>query len=322
MRPQPWAWRWTRNGLVAGMAGWGLWKVPASKLWIASHSFKPGWVAGALLFSSIMLVVRCAKWHLLLSESQFTSGRREAARSLLGSYALGTISPGRLGDFARFAFVEEAMRGRVLLATFLDKAFDIWAVLSFAALSLFWLAPRPVALSVAALWLALLPLFGRFPAALQRFRRFPARRRNLLDQVSRASEMLRTVCARRYGLWALAAGAADLLTLFCLLHALRPVHPFVALATYPWLVIAGAFPISVGGLGPREVVSAMILPRFFVPVESAISISLLFYLLTVLLPAILGGVWYLARYLARPKAQAASVVPIAAEPAPATVGSG
>ena len=64
--------------------------------------------------------MRAYKWHLLLG----ATGKvrlRQSLRTLFAGFALGLITPGRLGELARGMFVREAERTHVTFLTVLDR---------------------------------------------------------------------------------------------------------------------------------------------------------------------------------------------------------
>ena len=165
-----------------------------------------------------------------------------------------------------------------------DKIFDVSAVLSFATVSLFFLVPHLVAGFAAAAWLGLILLCIRAPKMLPGQGALPAWLKRLHCLIQAGGR----VRGGRLGALTLCACALDLCTLFFLLQAFHGASFRVApLAVYPWLVIAGALPVSFGGLGPREGLSALLLPLFSISSHVAVSISLVFFAFTTALPAVL-----------------------------------
>lgn len=291
MRIQPVIWRHIRNIGAFAFVLWLAWKFYDKELWGAWGHVKAPWLACALASTLVTLMVRYAKWHWLLAEDRVPSGRAESARSLFGAYALASVTPGRLGDFGRCMFMGEGRRARTLLYTLVDKAFDLWAISSLAIASLFLFVSRGLALGATAAWLGLIPL-GIFASRwMLNEKRFSAR----LIRFQEIGRALWKVSARWFSGLAVLACLIDMLTLFSLLHAFHNAGFKVAFATYPWLMIAGSLPISIGGVGPREGLSALLLPLFSVPAAQAINVSLIFFALTAILPAIFGAGWMIVQ---------------------------
>lgn len=279
--------RWLQYALGLALLA-GVWySLHHKEPWSAWRHLKPAWLLGALLTTLTMLAVRVAKWRLLLREGRIPHGSLESARSLFGAYALASVTPGRLGDLSRCMFTSPGSRTGVLAYTVADKLFDVLSALSFAAVSLFFLVPHLVAALGVAAWAGLIFFCIRGPKLLSRQDALPPCLKRL-HNLAQAAGRIR--CGRLAAL-ALCAGSLDLCTLFFSLRAFHGASFAVALATYPWLVIAGGLPVSVGGLGPREGLCILLFPLFSIPSHVAVGVSLVFFAFTAVLPAALGAIW-------------------------------
>jgi uncharacterized membrane protein YbhN (UPF0104 family) len=101
------------------------------------------------------------------------------------------------------------------------------------------------------------------------------------------------------GFAALAVGAmaVELASFFFLLRAFAPTEFSTALATYPYIVLAGDIPVSFGGVGVRESAAAFLLSPYSVSSGAAVGASLVWFVFVVLAPAALGAVWLAAERL-------------------------
>ena len=76
-------------------------------------------------------------------------GGRQRPNKLLvtqspGRFALGLVTPGRLGELGRCVFVRQPERAQVALLTVFDRALDFWALLtSMGAAYSWWFPARP-----------------------------------------------------------------------------------------------------------------------------------------------------------------------------------
>ncbi|MGH9357117.1 MAG: lysylphosphatidylglycerol synthase transmembrane domain-containing protein [Terriglobia bacterium] len=279
--------RWLYHAAALALLA-GVWYTLCRRGPLSAWHLTPVWLLGALLTTSAMLAVRVEKWRLLLAEGRIPCSRFEPARSLLGAYALASITPGRLGDLSRCMFTSPGGRTRVLAYTVTDKLFDVFSALSFAALSLFFLVPYAVAALGVVAWLGLIVLLVRGPKLLAWQQVLPRRLKRLRELAQAAGQ----VRCGRFAALAVCAGALDLCTLFFLLSAFHATSFTVALAVYPWLIIAGGLPVSLGGLGPREGLCALLFPLFSVSSRVAVGVSLVFFAFTAVLPAALGALWF------------------------------
>jgi uncharacterized membrane protein YbhN (UPF0104 family) len=285
---------WVRIGVSAVAMGLLFWRVPADTLWLALRNFDVQELLPALSCVAAVLAVRAYKWHLLLGEGSVQAHSRDSFRSLCGGFALSIITPGRLGELGRCFFAVESERPRVLLLTVLDRALDFWALLTWTVLSLFLVLPRPPAIFAVGVWLAFLPVVMGLPTLISNLSTMPRWSARARGQIAAAAQSLKGVRTPRLAALSFAATALDLMLFFFLLRGFCTISFAVALATFPWIVMAGGFPASVGGFGLREGVAILLLTRYALPPAAALEAAMLLFAFGGLLPAILGAIWLLA----------------------------
>jgi uncharacterized membrane protein YbhN (UPF0104 family) len=282
---------WLRIGISAVIASIILWRVPTTALESAFETVRMGWILAALAGVALMVLARWYRWHRLLAVGGHALPLRDSARSLLGGFTLGAVAPGRLGELGRCLFVDEAARPAAFLLNVLDRALDMWALASFMVASLMALAPRPYGVFALGVWLALLPVAMGLPAFVPSLAGLPWWGADFRKKLVAATQPLSTIRIAPFAAWAFLSTALDLMTFFCLLRAFAAVSLRSALVTFPWIVTAGGLPLSVGGLGPREGVAAMLLARYAIPSAVAVDAALLLHVFSGLLPATAGAVW-------------------------------
>jgi glycosyltransferase 2 family protein len=219
---------------------------------------------------------------------------RRSLRSLFGGFALGLITPGRLGELGRCAFVRQEERAQVALLTVFDRLLDFWALLTSMGASLFIVAPRPAALFGVAVWLAFLPVVVGFPALLSHLAKLAGKSRHFRGHFMEVAVAMPPVPTPRLAVMALGAMGAELASFFFLLRAFSPTEITTALATYPYIVLAGDLPVSFSGVGVREGAAALLLSPYAVPSGAAVGIALVWFVFAMLLPAALGAFWLVA----------------------------
>ena len=87
---------------------------------------------------------------------------------------------------------------------------------------------------------------------------------------------------------ALAAMGLELSSFHFLLRVFSPTGFATAVATYPYIALAGDLPLSFGGVGIREGVAALLLSPYAVPPAAAVDAALLWFVFGILFPAVLG----------------------------------
>jgi len=284
---------WKRMFLSLGALLVLVWRVPFAGLQAAFRNLEMSSLALALFCFLVLLFLRAYKWHCLMA-AVGKGHPRQSLRALFGGFALGLIAPGRLGELGRCVFVSKDDRAQVALLTVYDRLLDFWALLTLMGASLFFLASRPVAIFGVAVWLAFLPVVMGLPALLSHVSKLVQRSRRFRGHFIDAATGMPPVPAPRFAILALGAMWTELASFFFLLRAFSPTEFTTALATYPYIVLAGDLPVSLSGVGVREGAAALLLSPYAVPTGAAVDASLVWFLFAMLLPAALGAFWLVA----------------------------
>lgn len=279
-----------RVGVSLGVISIILWRVPVVALWIALQNLNGIWLWPALGAALVNLGVRALKWRRLLQAAGAGTSWQDAMRSLFGGFALGVVTPGRLGEFGRCLFTREAERGTVASMNVLDRFLDSWSVATCAVASLFLARRQPVGIIAMAIWLAFIPAVLALPRLVSRFGNSPWLGKIIGPQLRNAGPILARIAVAPFAGWALLSTSLDVVTFYFLLRAFHPSGFMIAPATYPWIVMASGIPLSLGGLGLREGAAAMLLSHYAIPAAVATDVALFLFAFLSLLPAFCGGI--------------------------------
>jgi uncharacterized membrane protein YbhN (UPF0104 family) len=298
VRPIP----WRQAILSVGVAAVTLWRVPFADLRGAFRNLELTSLFLAAFCIVALLVLRAYKWHCLVAAlGDFPV--RKSLRTLLGGFALGLITPGRIGELGRCIFARKHERTQVALLTLLDRSLDLWALLTLIGASLFFLVRHPAAIFGVAVWLALLPALLGFPGLLAHFSKVAKRSRRFHGHLAEVASGLPPAQMPRYAIMSLGAMWLELSSFFFLLRAFSSAGFTTAVATYPYIVLAGDLPLSFSGVGVREGVAALLLSPYAVPSGAAVDAVLLWFVFGMLFPAALGVVWLTVEKLKSPCAE-------------------
>lgn len=288
-RPIP----WRQVVLSVGVTGVILWRVPFSELRAAFRNLEFGSLFLAIFCVLVLLVLRAYKWHCLMAAVGAFS-LRQSLRTMFGGFGLGLITPGRIGELGRCIFVRKDERTLVAILTMLDRSLDFWALLTLLGASLFLVVSNPAAVFGLAVWIALLPVLLGAPGLLAHLSQAPLverRSRHLRGNMLEVASSLPPIQMLKYAVMSLGAMWVELSSFFFLLRAFSPTPFSSAVATYPYIVLAGDLPISFSGVGIREGVAAFLLSPYSVPSGAAVGAALLWFVLGILFPAVLGIAW-------------------------------
>jgi uncharacterized membrane protein YbhN (UPF0104 family) len=282
--------------LSVGVVSVTLWRVTFADLRVAFRNLDLGSLFLAVFCIFALIVLRAYKWHCLIAAiGDFRLS--QSLRTFLGGCALGLITPGRIGELGRCIFVRKRERTQVGILTLLDRALDFWALVTLVGASLFILGPPPAAIFGVAMWLALLPAVLGCPGLLAHLSKMVQRLRHFHGPLAEVASGLPPARMPRYALMALAAMWLELSSFFFLLRTLFPTGFATAVATYPYIALAGDLPLSFGGVGVREGVAALLLSPYAVPPGAAVDAALLWLVFGILFPAVLGVAWLVVEKL-------------------------
>jgi uncharacterized membrane protein YbhN (UPF0104 family) len=309
---------WKQIVISVGIAVVVVWRIPFSSLRMAFRNLELRSLLLALLSFLVWYGLRTYKWHRLMVAAG-NPRLRQSVRALFGGFALGLITPGRLGELGRCIFVRHAERAQVGLLTVYDRLLDFWALMTSVGVSLFLLASRPAAIFGLAVWLALLPVVMSFPALVSHLAQWARKSRHLRGHFMDAAISMPDLPTPHFAMLAVAAMMAELASFFFLLRAFFPTQFSTAIATYPYIALAGDLPVSFSGMGVREGAAALLLSSYAVPSGAAVDAALLWFVFAVLVPAAFGALWLVVE---RARARARRSDAVVVEPTPLWVPVG
>lgn len=260
--------------------------LPREEIAVAIRRVPPGlWVLTAVGFLAGHTVA-ALKWSLLLA----ACGVRPGAGTVLRAHGAGLFAnlflPSLVGgDLVRAGLAARAARGLepVAVATLADRALDTAALLALIAAAAPFVGPArtqglgalPVVLAAGLLALAVGAVVLR--ALLRRPERLPAALQQPARRVAEAFAALARQPARSAGAGLLALGvqAAFVLLNLRLGQAIGlPLSPAAWFFVWPLAKIAAMVPVSLGGIGVREVAFAALVAPFAVGASLAVGQAL------------------------------------------------
>lgn len=286
--------RLIKISLTLGVLGFLLIKVKAETIVSALARVEPYWLFIAVLLGAAMVALRWFKWHLLVKSGLgFATGSQTFA-SLLGGMAFALVTPARVGELSRVAFLSTGKRAEAGGLVLVDRFIDLSVVLIFATIGILAFlgaseAPLLVVLSlvIASLVLAIFKLdfFLRLGSNLVPIKKL----RDLISSASTGLERLpNKVLAVNLAL-TLIMTLLDLFCLYVLVRALGETNFKAVAFAYPLIMLTNLVPITISGLGIRESTSVMLFTKFFaIPSAIAFNATFLSYLLNSLTPALIG----------------------------------
>jgi len=307
-------------GIAARFLGVILWiyivsSLDLSRVFVAAQRIHWTWIILTVLAVSVNIVLKAARWNLLLANVDARLKFRDAVGTVITSAFWSSVTPGRIGELYRFRpFVGHPERLlKALVSVVVDRSYDvallvIWTLVGLMSFSnllplqearfyvLVLTAGSGIVCIIVLLWGRIVGLVETvslkvFPKSLLSDNRFSA--------TTFRSHL--SLCFRRRRVRALIISFLAFFSSFIGVYWLAlgmGVHaPFLYLSVcYTLSALVSLIPISFGGLGTREAVFIYYLGRIDISAESALLLSftqtVAFYILlpavfAVLFPAVL-----------------------------------
>ncbi|MDB5058884.1 MAG: putative rane protein [Chloroflexi bacterium] len=281
---------WLRYGLTVILLAGILWKVDPRQFWTAGRAVSLSNLIVAMALTVPFLLLKALRWHLLLRAGKCRATFTEAFVSLLGGMGVALLTPARLGEVTRAAYVSEPRKLRVGALVMVDKVYDVivLALLSVAGaallvspllalgLALFgaagvYLALRPRDLRSAYKLARPLPLYTKVDKVLAGFAEFPG--------------MVGLVCL----LYTLGSFVVVLAQYWIILRAWNVGGLDVVVYCFPLVVLTNAVPLTIAGLGMREGAAILLLKHYGIAGQVAGTSAFLMFFMNTALPGLIGA---------------------------------
>lgn len=217
----------------------------------------------ALVLNIPFLLLKSYKWHRIARMAIPDMRFSESIISFLVGLGASLFTPAQLGELARMV-IFKGNRRKIFFLAFIDKLMDLAALSLLFAISMFFMR-RDVGIILRSMgWL---PFIGMPIWRNQEFKvHF------LISQFS-----LSMIC---FGLL--------MLQFYVILLDFTNVRLLDVAVGLPIIAVAGMLPVTIGGLGLREMVASVVLPMFGMDGTQAVTASLLFFFVNGLLLGLTG----------------------------------
>ena len=284
--------------LSLGFLGLVWYYVDPARVWRSLLAADLIWVLGGVALGGLGLLVQWIRWQQLLSVARPGSTPREGIESLLGGFALGLASPGRLGEMGRGLFLP----GKRLVcssAAMVERAISWVVALGVGVISLAMLRPKaglPVAVVAVLVAIAGPPGLRWLrcgatgvPAAVRA--KWPV----IADVAASCAQVSRQRWMGTAG-WSLVFQAVLVGQFAVLARAWCPVTLQLVLAIPMIYALKAALPIGFMDVGVREGAAVVVFGELGMDVAAGLNAAVLVFAVNVLSPAV-GGVAIVHRHL-------------------------
>jgi hypothetical protein len=285
-------WRsiWVRYSLTAVFLAVILWKVNPRQFWDAGRNVNPANLLVAMSLTVPFLILKALRWHAILRAGKCRATFAESFVSLIGGMGLALLTPARLGELARAAYLSEPRKVRVGALVMVDKVYDV-IVLALLAIPGAWILVSPLlALAFAAcglggVYLALqprglqmafrvckpLPYYKKIDGVMGQFAEFPG--------------SVGFMCL----IYTLGSFVLVLAQYWIILRAWDVGGLDVVVYCFPMVVLTNAVPITVAGVGTREGLAIYLLNHYSIAGPVAGTSAFLMFFMNTALPGVIGA---------------------------------
>jgi len=260
------------------------------------NSFKninPYFILVAFLLFPLVIAIGTEKWRIIIRHEAKDVRYSDALISFLGGMTFGLLTPGRVGEFGRIAFIQSGQKSALLGIAFVDKVVDLELTLFLGVLGAYYFGWTELALIIFCCVLTgLICIFfpnmfiGLLNKIIVHFS-FNDIFNNFLNAIRGIPKKVLFVCLG----YRLLASFVDIIQFYLLINSFYPIFLKYVFFAYPIIILSNIFPLTIGGIGIRESLSALILHRFGIPLEVAVNASFLLFCVNTLIPGLLGAVF-------------------------------
>ncbi len=298
MKLTPQTKRYIKIALTVALLAALLLSLDLSRFSAALFRVDAGWMVIGILLCFAFVGARMFKWIFLARANGLVAPPVDLVRAMAFALALGIITPGRVGEVAAIAPFPADDRPRALLAYVFDRVGELATVLLFCAPAALLFLPGWGLLIGAGLFFGSIgivlavqvPALRRFIAA-RLPKRTPARLRDVLGSV--------IAVPPAYWLLSLVTYFITYASVAAFIAGSEQITNALALLLLPPVTLSNLITITIGGLGLREGLAALLAPAGGVSPEVAAAAFFLSFFWTRLVPGLLGVGWNLARSVDR-----------------------
>jgi glycosyltransferase 2 family protein len=265
-----------------------------SRFAAAIFHIDPAWMVLGIVLCFAFVAARMGKWMFLARANGLVAPRDELVRAMSLALALGIVTPGRIGEVAAIAPFPADARPRALLAYVFDRVGELATVLLFCAPAAVVYLPgwglllgSGLCVGAIVIVLAMQVRTLRQAIAARLPRRTPDRVRDVLGSAIEVPA----------GYW-LFSGTTYLITyaaVAAFIAGSQAIASPSALLLLPPVTLSNLVTITVGGLGLREGLAALVGPAGGILAEVAAASFFLSFFWTRLVPGLVGLCWTLVR---------------------------
>lgn len=236
------------------------------------------WIIFAILLLPINVCFQFFRWQILVKNLNTDIGNGEILKSIFYSYSYSIFTPARLGDLGKAFHISHDNKKEMVALAVLEKVFAFSAILIFGFLSL---------TIFKSIWF----IFGSFIIVLVLLNSKKIIRK--ISFISKHFSNPQILPIKNVFIVSLSFVFIYILQFYLLLRAFQLVSFSQSFFKISLVVFFNSVPITLSGLGVREILSVYFFKPLGVTAAQAASVSLLIFTINILIPTLVGFVLHL-----------------------------
>lgn len=231
------------------------------------------WILLAFLLLPLNLFIQFLRWKFLVVLSNENVPNSEIIKSILYSFSYSIFTPARLGEIGRAFHIQNSKKDELVILAFVEKFFAFGSLLLFGFLSLGIFKTYLFFIIVILIIFILVEskMIVKFIPFIQRYKRVI--RRVKISKIFSISIIFVFIYIFQF---------------FLVLNAFHIVQFFKSFFMISIVMFFNSLPITLSGLGIRELLSVYFFKELGISPASAASASLIIFFINILIPTFVG----------------------------------
>lgn len=236
------------------------------------------WVLLALLLLPMNLSLQFLRWKSLVVIGNKNAPDSEILKSIFYSFSYSIFTPARLGEIGRAFHISNSKRGDLIALAFYEKIFAFCSLLLFVLLSLVFFKSHFYIFGLFILALIIVEL-KKIVKLIPYFRKY--------------EQIIQKVNTSKISLISVTLVFVYIFQFYLILNAFKNVPFFHSIFMISLVIFFNSLPITLSGLGIRELLSVYFFKVLEVSPGSAASAAFLIFCINILIPTFIGFVLHL-----------------------------
>ena len=236
------------------------------------------WVLLALLLLPMNLSLQFLRWKSLVVIGNKNAPDSEILKSIFYSFSYSIFTPARLGEIGRAFHISNSKKSDLIALDFYEKIFAFCSLLLFVLLYLVFFKSHFYIFGLFILALVIVEL-KKIVKLIPYFRKY--------------EQIIQKVNALKISLISVTLVFVYIFQFYLILNAFKNVPFFHSIFMISLVIFFNSLPITLSGLGIRELLSVYFFKVLAVSSASAASAAFLIFCINILIPTFIGFVLHL-----------------------------